>query len=144
MNCRRLLILRERLKLWTSREAVKGMSVERDKKLCSVYPCRGVRGKVPWSVDRFADCLKPFAKQDKISELIERCGKIDSSSSPLRRAEFVKCLMDNFERQFPEDVRVRVMENCGRNACVCIGMTLGRTEKQRNALLNFSSILSMC
>src|SRR4030042_6823590 len=90
------------------------MSVERDKKLCSVHQCRGVCGKVPWSVNRFADCLKPFAKQDKISELNERCGKIDSSSSPLRKAEFAKCLMENFERQFPEDIQVRVMENCGR------------------------------
>jgi predicted hydrocarbon binding protein len=64
--------------------------------------------------------LKPFAKQDKISKLIEGCCKIDSSSSPLRKAEFAKCLMDNFERQFPEDVLIKVMENCGRR---CIGAT---------------------
>jgi predicted hydrocarbon binding protein len=78
-----------------------------------------VKEKVPWSIDRFVDCLKPFAKQDKISKLIEGCGKIDSSSSPVKKAEFAKCLMDNFERQFPENVRIKVMENCGRR---CIGV----------------------
>jgi predicted hydrocarbon binding protein len=81
---------------------------------------------VPWSIDRFVDCLKPFAKQDKISELIEYCGKIDSSSSPLRKAEFMKCLMDNFERQFSEDVRIKVLENCGRR---CIGATTIKKAK---------------
>jgi len=73
---------------------------------------------VPWSIDRFVDCLKPFAQQDKISKLIGDCGKIDSSSSSLRKAEFAKCLMEDFERQFPENVRIKVMENCGRR---CIG-----------------------
>jgi hypothetical protein len=92
-----------------------------------MYQCKGVCGRVPWSVDRFADCLKPFAKQDKISELNERCGKIDSSSSPLRKAESAKCLMDNFERQLPEDVRVKVKENCGRR---CIGAPIVEKTKR--------------
>jgi len=74
--------------------------------------------KVPWSIDRFVDCLKPFAKQDQISELMERCGKVTASSSPLQKAEFAKCLMDNFERLFSEEVRIEVLENCGRT---CIG-----------------------
>lgn len=69
---------------------------------------------MPWSVDRFVDCLKPFAEQDKISELIEGCGKICSSSSAIKKAEFAKCLMDNLETKFPEKVRIKVMENCGR------------------------------
>jgi len=70
--------------------------------------------------------LKPFAKQGKISKLIEGCGKIDSSSSPLKKAEFAKCLMDNFERQFPENVRIKVMENCGRR---CIGASTIKKAK---------------
>jgi predicted hydrocarbon binding protein len=37
------------------------------------------------------------------------------------KAKYAKCLMDNFERQFPEDVRVKVMEDCGRG---CVGSSI--------------------
>jgi predicted hydrocarbon binding protein len=70
--------------------------------------------------------LKPFAKQDEISELIKRCGKIDSSSSPVQKAKFAKCLMDSLEKKFPEKVRTKVMENCGRR---CIGAPTIRKAK---------------
>jgi len=88
--------------------------------------------KVPWSIGRFVDCLKPFAKQDQISGLMEGCGRITSSSSPLQRAQFAKCLMDNFERQFPEDVRAKALENCGR-ACIGASTIAKARGVKRNA-----------
>ncbi len=94
---------------------------------------------MPWSIDRFVDCLKPFAKQEMISELIEGCGRISSSSSPLKKAEFVKCLMDNFERQFPEDVRIGVLENCGRR---CIGTaTIGKAKRIKRNAKNLAELI---
>jgi predicted hydrocarbon binding protein len=88
--------------------------------------------KVPWSIDRFVDCLKPFANQDKIAVLTEGCGEINASANPLKKAEFAKCLMDSFERQFSEDVRIRVLEDCGRR---CIGASTIERAKgiKRNA-----------
>jgi len=82
---------------------------------------------VPWSVDRFTNCLKPYVKQDEIAKLAANCGQISPSSSPEKKAAFVKCLMDNFEKQFPEDMRTRVMENCGRN---CIGTSVIEKAKR--------------
>jgi predicted ArsR family transcriptional regulator len=93
---------------------------------------------VPWSIDRFADCLKPFAKQEKISKLVEGCGRTDSSSSPLRKAEFMKSIIDNLERQFPEDVRVKVLENCGRR---CIGAST--IEKAKRIRRNTGDLIEL-
>jgi predicted ArsR family transcriptional regulator len=76
---------------------------------------------MPWIVDRFEDCLKPYAKPNEIAQLMEKCGrKIDKDAKPQEKATWTKCLMDNFEAQFPEDVRMKVMENCGRR---CISPT---------------------
>jgi predicted hydrocarbon binding protein len=94
---------------------------------------------MPWSIDRFVDCLKRFAKQDEISELIKGCGKIDSYSGPVKKAKFAKCLMDNFERQFPEDVRIKVMENCGRR---CIGApTIEKAKRIKRNTKNLAELI---
>lgn len=104
-----------------------------------MYQRSRMNRKVPWSTNRFVDCLKSFAKQNQISELIEGCGKIDSSSSSLRKAEFAKCLMDNFERQFPKDVRIKVMENCGRR---CIGPpTIEKTKSIKRNSKNLAELI---
>jgi predicted hydrocarbon binding protein len=76
-------------------------------------------GNMPWKVERFVGCLKPYAGQDEITRLIEGCGEFHPSNPP-NKAKFAKCLMDNFEKRFPEEVRAKVMEDCGRS---CIGYT---------------------
>jgi predicted hydrocarbon binding protein len=58
---------------------------------------------------------------------MESCGQITSSASPKKKAKFAKCLMDNFEKHFPENVRIKVMENCGRS---CIGATIIQKAKK--------------
>ena len=94
---------------------------------------------MPWNIDRFVDCLKPFATQDKISGLIEDCGKIDLSSSSIKKAEFAKRLMDNFERQFPEDVQIKVMENCGRR---CTGAsTIEKAKRIKRNAQNLAELI---
>lgn len=82
---------------------------------------------MPWSIDTFVNSLKPYAGQDEISKLIESCSQLRSDSNPEKKATFVKCLMDNFDKQFPEDVRVKVMENCGRS---CIGNSIIQAAKR--------------
>jgi predicted hydrocarbon binding protein len=50
-----------------------------------------------------------------------------AGSRGTEKAKYAKCLMDNFEKQFTEKVRVKVLENCGRN---CIGAsTIERAKK---------------
>jgi len=82
---------------------------------------------MPWSVDRFANHLEPYAKQDEMAKLTAACGQISPSSSPEKKAVFVKCLVDNLEKQFPRDIWVRVMENCGRD---CIGASVIEKAKR--------------
>jgi predicted hydrocarbon binding protein len=83
---------------------------------------------MPWSTDRFVSCLTIQIGEKKASRFIESCGSIPASLNPTEKAKFAKCLMDNFEKQFPVDVRTKVLENCGRG---CIGATI--IEKARRA-----------
>ena len=58
---------------------------------------------------------------------MESCGSIPDSSNPAEKSKFAKCLMDNFEMQFPADIRTKVLENCGRG---CIGTTIIETARR--------------
>jgi predicted hydrocarbon binding protein len=82
--------------------------------------------KMPWSTDRFVRCLAVQIGEKKASMFMKSCGFIPASSNPDEKAKFAKCLMDNFEKQFPADIRTKVLENCGRG---CIGATI--IEKAR-------------
>ena len=88
---------------------------------------------MPLNVERFASCLKPYASQEEIQRLVESCGQ--TPTSPEKKARFTKCLMDNFEKQFPEDIRFKVMEDCGRR---CIGQTT--IEKARRIKKNSKNL----
>jgi predicted hydrocarbon binding protein len=69
---------------------------------------------MPWNGERFKKCLKAHAGDEKVFKLMESCGAEPKSASPTKKAAYVKCLMDNFDKQFPQDVRTKVMEECGR------------------------------
>lgn len=80
---------------------------------------------MPWSNTRFVDCLRPYASQDDIQKLMESCGQLPTN--PVKKAAYAKCLMNNLEKQFPKDIRVKVMENCGRK---CIPHTMIEKAKR--------------
>jgi predicted ArsR family transcriptional regulator len=96
---------------------------------------------MPWIVDRFEDCLKPYTKQSEIAQLMEKCGgKIEKNAKPQEKAAWTKCLMDNFEAQFPEDMRVKVMEDCGRR---CIShTTIDRVKRIKKNTKNLEDLVN--
>jgi predicted hydrocarbon binding protein len=96
-----------------------------------------------WSTDRFVSCLTLEVGENKASAFMGSCGSIPASPNPDRKAKIAKRLMDNFEKQFPADIRTKVLENCGRG---CIGATIiekaRRVKKRARDLDEFVSGLN--
>ena len=96
--------------------------------------------KMPWSTDRFVNCLTIEVGENKASAFMEDCGSIPTSSNPAGKAKFAKRLMDNFEKQFSADIRTKVLENCGRG---CIGATIiEKTRRVKKKARNLDEFVS--
>jgi predicted hydrocarbon binding protein len=82
---------------------------------------------MPWNGERFKKSLKAYASDEKVSKLMESCDAEPQSANPAKKAAYVKCVMDNFDKQFSQDVRAKVMEECGRK-CISAS-TLKKAKK---------------
>jgi predicted ArsR family transcriptional regulator len=81
---------------------------------------------LPWNAKRFRECLGAYASETDVARLFETCNR-EKLSDSAKKAVLVKCLMDNFEKQFPETVRVKTMEECGRR---CMGASIIERAKR--------------
>jgi len=94
---------------------------------------------MPWNVERFKKCLKTHTAEEKASKLMESCGAEPQSASRAKKAAYVKCVMDNFDKQFPHDVRAKVMEECGRK-CISTS-TIEKAKKIKNSSKNLEELI---
>lgn len=84
---------------------------------------------MPFYLERFIRHLKAINNDDKINdEIIKDCeNKMILPKSPVRKAKFIKELMDNLNKKLKEEKRTRIMQNCGRE---CMGRSVIQKAKK--------------
>lgn len=81
---------------------------------------------MPFKVQRFEQSLAAHVDHDIQAKLMQGCGVYDTIASPVKKARWIKGLMERLEEDVGEAVARKVMEGCGRQ---CISRSV--LEKAR-------------